>query len=121
MKILLVDDSGFSRLTVKKHLKKVIGEDHQFLEANCGKEGISVFQQESPDFVFLDLLMPDISGEEVLKEIRKLNDTVFVTVLTSNFQKPVKERLLSLGASLFIEKTITEEKITEIMDIYKSR
>ncbi len=81
MKILLVDDSRYVRLTVKKHLKSVIKEEPIFIEADCGKEGISMYEKEHPDLIFLDLLMPDIHGEEVLKATREKTKSCYVVVL----------------------------------------
>ncbi|MCP4751184.1 MAG: response regulator transcription factor [Proteobacteria bacterium] len=120
MKILLVDDSRFVRFSVIKFLKASAVDEHVFLEAASGNEAIVLYEQENPDIVFLDLLLPDISGEDVLSEIRKKGASSFVVVLTSNFQKPVKERLLDGGADLFVEKTITQEKISDIMAFYAS-
>jgi len=121
MKILLIDDSRFVRLSVKKHLEKLNEDNLVIFEAACGEEGILLFEQENPELVFLDLLMPDLSGEEVLKQIKAKSESTFVVVLTSNVQKPVKKRLLSLGANLFVEKTITLEKITSIIESFNSQ
>ncbi len=120
MKILLVDDSRFVRVSVKKHLLSFLDQEQIFLEAASGTEAISLIGQEDPDIVFLDLLMPDITGEDVLKEVRKKEYSGFIVILTSNFQKKVKERLLSMGANLFMEKTISKEKLSSIMQSYES-
>jgi two-component system, chemotaxis family, chemotaxis protein CheY len=120
MKILLIDDSRFVRVTVKKHLKTVVGDQWTFFEADCGETGISLFEQKQPNLVFLDLLMPDMNGEDVLKEIKKIDESCFVVILSSNFQKPVRERLLSQGANLFIDKSITLEKISNIIDAFNA-
>ena len=119
MKILLIDDSRFVRFTVKKHLETSLNNGETYYEAASGQEGLTVFEQVNPDLVILDLLMPDIGGEEVLTEIRKKDASCFIVILTSNFQKPVKKRLLSLGANLFVEKTISLEKISSIIDSYR--
>lgn len=120
MKILLIDDSRFVRVTVKKHIKSIVGDEWTFIEADCGETGITLFKENQPNLVFLDLLMPDINGEDVLKEIKKQNESCFVVILSSNFQKPVRERLLSLGANLFVDKSITPEKISNIIDAFNA-
>lgn len=114
MKIMLVDDSRFVRMTVKRYIEETGHKGHTFIEASNGREAIEKFRAEDPDLVFLDLLMPDMSGEEVLKVIREISLNCFVTMLTSNFQKPVQQRLLSMGANLFMPKTITPEKIHSV-------
>ncbi len=121
MKILLVDDSGFSRSVVKKSLQSIVGDEATFFEAGSGRDGIAAFEKEKPDLVILDLLMPDITGEEMLKEIRTMETDSFVVILTSNFQKPVRERLLVNGADFFMEKSITHEKLSKMMDSFRSK
>jgi len=74
------------------------------LEAEDGRQGIEIFDKESPEWVILDLLMPDIEGEAVLKYIREKDKDCFVAVLSSNSQKSVQQRVLEMGADLFIEK-----------------
>ncbi len=121
MKMLIVDDSRFVRFTVLKLLKESVGSDHIYLEAASGEEAIALFKQDSPDIIFLDFLMPDLTGEDVLKEIRRKDNSCFVVMLTSNFQKQVKERVLNLGANLFVEKAITKEKIISIIESFHSK
>jgi len=117
-KILLVDDSRFVRNTTKRLLIELGYDKNSILEASSGEEAIDVYQNEKPEIIFLDLLMPGIGGEEALKEIRKTDKDCFVTILSSNFQKPVQKRLFESGANLFIEKTITLEKLKGILDTY---
>jgi len=120
-KILLVDDSRFVRNTTKKFLIDM-GYDHSIVyEASSGEEAISIHDKERPDLIFLDLLMPGIGGEEALKEIRAKDKECYISILSSNFQKPVQERVLKSGANLFIEKTITTEKLKEVIKDYESK
>jgi two-component system, chemotaxis family, chemotaxis protein CheY len=120
MEILLIDDSRFVRVTVKKYIKSIVGDEWTFFEADCGEKGITLFKERKPNLVFLDLLMPDMNGEDVLKEIKKQDESCYVVILSSNFQKPVRERLLSLGANLFVDKSITTEKISNIIDAFNA-
>ena len=75
MKALIVDDEFTSRLILQKLLLEY-GETHV---VSTGKEAIDVFSeallnQEPYDLVCLDILMPDIDGQEVLREIRAIED-----------------------------------------------
>jgi len=119
-KILLVDDSRFVRNTTKRLLIGMGYDSAYIFEASSGEEALTVYEKESPEIIFLDLLMPGIGGEAALKEIRKTDNDCFVTILSSNFQKPVQKRLFESGANLFIEKTITPEKLKEVMDTYEA-
>lgn len=121
MKILIVDDSGFARAMVKRYIMEIVKDGTTIIEADSGEKAIELFKQEAPDIIFLDLLMPGINGETVLKTIRASNNSVFVVILTSNFQKPVEQRLMGLGANLFISKSITVEKMKSVFTAYSER
>jgi CheY-like chemotaxis protein len=119
-KILLVDDSRFVRNTTKKLLLELGYDESIIFEASSGEEAISIHEKERPDLIFLDLLMPGIGGEESLKTIREKDKDCYISILSSNFQKPVQERVLKSGANLFIEKTINVDKLKEVIKSYES-
>jgi len=120
-KILLVDDSRFVRNTTKKLLIELGYDDSIIYEASTGEEAITIHEKERPDFIFLDLLMPGMGGEEALRQIREKDKDCYISILSSNFQKPVQERVLQSGANLFIEKTINAQKIKEVITAYDSK
>jgi len=117
-KILLVDDSRFVRNTTKKLLIELGLDKSLIYEASTGEEAIALHEKERPDFIFLDLLMPGIGGEQALQKIREKDKDCFISILSSNFQKPVQERVMKLGANLFIEKTINADKLKEVIKAY---
>jgi len=119
-KILLVDDSRFVRNTTKKLLIELGYDESIIYEASSGEEAVSIHEKERPDFIFLDLLMPGIGGEETLRKIREIDQDCYISILSSNFQKPVQERVLKSGANMFIEKTINVEKLKEVIKSYDS-
>jgi len=119
-KILLVDDSRFVRITTKRLLIEMGYDESIIYEASTGEEAISLHDEIRPDFILLDLLMPGIGGEEALKAIRAKDQDCFISILSSNFQKPVQDRMLKSGANMFVEKTITIDKLKEVLDRYES-
>lgn len=121
MKILTIDDSMMVRNSIKRILKDIGYSDVIYLSAENGKIGLEIFEKEQPDILILDLLMPNMDGTEVAQKLQTIDHHCFISVLSSNFQKPVKERLLNMGVHLFIEKPITKEKIELIMNSYKMR
>ncbi len=66
-KVLLVDDNEVSRYVLREKLSTW---NFHILEARGGREALTVIDRESPDLVFLDLLMPDMGGLQVLEELR---------------------------------------------------
>lgn len=63
-KILIVDDE----FLVRKALGRLmISEGHQVIEASNGQEGLALWQENPPDFAFIDIMMPLMTGPEMLK------------------------------------------------------
>lgn len=117
MKVLIVDDSGFTRRRVQTFFTKH-KPDFQLFEADGGQKAIEQFNDVSPDLVLLDLLMPDLPGTEVLKHIRQTPQKCFVAVVSSDIQQSTQTHVKELGANMFIEKPFTEDKLPYLMKAY---
>lgn len=120
MKILIIDDSLMVRNSIKRMIKKAVSAEVSLLDASDGKTGLSLVLNEKPDMVTLDLLMPIMDGTELMKNLQEMQVDCFKVVISSNIQKPVKERLMSLGADIFIEKPVTPDKIETIIAAYQA-
>lgn len=66
MKILIVDDEGLVRKALRRASES---KQHQVFEAADGVEGLRIWREVQPDLVFLDVLMPGLSGPQLLEEI----------------------------------------------------
>jgi len=122
MKILIADDTLVVRILIKKFVTLVKpGQEIVFLEAEDGQQAFDLFKKEKPNLMTLDLLMPVLEGTLVLKQIKAENKdhNCFIVVFSSNFQKPVKERVLKFGANLFVEKPASFEKFVNIFAEYE--
>jgi len=111
--ILVTDDSNFLRRRTCSILKAA---GHQITEASDGVECMQLIEQNNPDVVFLDLLMPIMDGFEVLKTLKGMAHSVPVIVLTANIQESVRNECLQLGASNFISKPPTEGDVLSALD-----
>jgi CheY-like chemotaxis protein len=103
MKILIVDDSRFLRIANERALMKV---GHTVITAADGEEGLRLAQEHKPDLVVLDMLLPKLSGPEVLRALRKNPETpsIPVMVLTSLPQSN-EHKLLGEGATSYFAKS----------------
>ncbi len=119
MKVLLVDDSRFIRNSEKRFFDKLGYKDMTFFEAPGGKSAISLYDEEQPELVLLDLLIEDMHGTDVLKHIRERGENCFVAVLSSDKQRPMVDRVMGMGANLFMPKPCTQEKLSKIMEAFK--
>ena len=100
MKVLVVDDESLVRRSLGRALKS---RGHDVIEAVDGNEGLDLWLQSSPDLIFLDVLMPGLTGPQVLKEMgaRKTGRVVLISAFTGEHNM---ETALQMGADLFIPK-----------------
>jgi CheY-like chemotaxis protein len=103
MKILLVDDSKFLRLAMGRALTRA-GYEMSF--AGDGDEALLMAAEKLPDLILLDMMLPKMSGLEVLKALKKepTTEAIPVVVLTGLAQTNA-ERLRGDGAFAFLTKT----------------
>lgn len=98
--ILVVDDEPQIRRALKNALREVAD---RVVEAASGAEGIDLAATEQPDLVVLDLGLPDLSGADVCREIRRWASMPIV-VLSARTDEHDKVNLLSLGADDYVTK-----------------
>jgi two-component system, OmpR family, phosphate regulon response regulator PhoB len=105
-KVLLVDDSKFLRMANERALSRA-GFDVS--TAGDGEEALRVANDKLPDIILLDMMLPKISGTDVLKALKANPATmdIPVIVLTSLSQKN-EEKLLQEGAAAYFEKSTLE-------------
>ncbi|TKC16722.1 response regulator transcription factor [Robertmurraya kyonggiensis] len=100
-RILVVEDELSIRSFVCLNLKK---RGYDIRESETGEDALSFFQKEQFDIVLLDLMLPGIDGFEVCQEIRKLNQSVGIIMLTARTQEKNKVEGLILGADDYLFK-----------------
>lgn len=119
MKILIVDDSSFSRKITANMLISQLGQPADILLASDGKEGFFTYKEHKPDFVITDLLMPIMSGQEMIKMIKELDEAARIFALSADVQKSVREEMNQYALLAFINKPLDEEKIAQICNLIK--
>jgi CheY-like chemotaxis protein len=102
-KVLLVEDSKFLRIANERTLSKA---GYRVCTAGDGEEALQVAKDKLPDIILLDMMLPKISGTEVLKALKANPATmdIPVIVLTSLSQKN-EDKLVSAGAAAYFEKS----------------
>ncbi|WP_253486552.1 response regulator [Methanocalculus alkaliphilus] len=106
--VLIIDDSSFQRTIIRKTLKN---EGFVCIEANNGRVGLHLIEEERPDIIIVDLLMPDMDGTEFLTAIREKEIAIPVIVLTSDIQDATRENCIRLGASSFLNKPARADEL----------
>ena len=100
MKILICDDEPYIRMLLEQTLEDLEDEGVELLIASNGQEGYDLIVAEKPQLVFLDVMMPKMSGFEVCSKVKQqpeLKD-IHIVLLTAKGQEADKEKGLSLGA-----------------------
>lgn len=103
MKVLIIDDDQDLSTIFATLLKK---EGYEIVTAGDGITGIETAGKEAPDLILLDQVLPDISGNEILKKLKEDASTKDVPViLLSNFgQQALVDEALTQGAAQYIFK-----------------
>ncbi len=117
-KILVVDDMKMVRSSMKRFLKK-LGYNN-VIEATNGFEAIEKFTSESPDFLFMDVVMPELNGNEALRQIREKDQETPIVMLSSVADQEVIDQCESLGISGYIIKPLTIDNGPETLSRFLS-
>lgn len=116
-RILIVEDEEVN-LRLMEGMLVHLG--HQLLLARSGKEALKKINKFQPDIVILDILMPKISGIEVLKHIRtKDTGTIVIMVTASNKEEHAIESL-RLGANNYLKKPVNYDDLVPLIHKYNS-
>jgi len=113
---LIVEDNEVNRFLARALIEK-IHPNSKILEAENGILGLEVFKKEVPDFVFMDIQMPEMNGYECAKQIRLLESdyhTPIIALTAANIMRE-KEKSIEAGMDDFITKPVLEENIDEIL------
>jgi len=114
MRVLIVDDSAIIRNSIEKDLKgynvEVVGM------AGNGKEALEIFREKKPNYVTLDITMPEIDGLTVLDEMLKLEPATKVIIVTALSDKDTGLKAIELGAKSIVVKPYTSDKLKNVFE-----
>ncbi|ABO22325.1 response regulator [Shewanella loihica] len=114
--VLICDDSALARKQMARTLPKEWDVEITF--ANNGAEGIEAIRAGKGEVVFLDLNMPVMDGYEVLETIQKEDLPALVIVVSGDIQIKAHEKVKALGALDFIQKPVSADAISNILQEY---
>jgi DNA-binding response OmpR family regulator len=80
MKILIVDDDQHIR---RLYQEELLEEGYDVVVASTGKEALEMFEKENPDLVTLDILMPDIDGIKLLRQMKEIKPRIPIIMSTA--------------------------------------
>lgn len=103
MKILLIEDSKFQRLAMERALVRA---GYGVIQARDGEEGLAAARENTPDLILLDMMLPKLSGLDVLRAL-KSDDLLkhIPVVVQSGLGQANEAKLLTEGAAAFLVKS----------------
>ncbi len=104
--ILIVDDEAHIRMLIQQTLEDLEDEGVTLLTATNGEEALAAIEAEQPNLVFLDVMMPKVSGFDVCERTKRgLGLTeVYIVLLTAKGQEFDRQKGQEVGADLYMTK-----------------
>ena len=117
IKVLICDDSVFAR----KRLKQILLSFgiNIIIEATDGKDAVDKYIENKPDIVFMDIVMPKLTGTEALKAILVEESKAKVVMLSSIGTQENLIEAIQFGACDFIQKPITDDKLRKFFKSFE--
>jgi CheY-like chemotaxis protein/anti-sigma regulatory factor (Ser/Thr protein kinase) len=111
--ILIIDDEA----PVREVLSMALADrGYEILEASDGREGLEKYRVGNPDLVITDVMMPEMDGIEVLKNIRQVNEETDIIIMTGHGSEEIVIEALRLGASNYLKKPIAFEDLFNVVE-----
>jgi signal transduction histidine kinase/CheY-like chemotaxis protein len=114
LKVLVVDDDHLNHLAFSLALKRM---EIEVILADSGPQGFTKALQHEPDAILMDMIMPHVSGIEMLAQFkadRKLRQIPFILV-SGNCYSEVREEVIASGADGFLSKPVNIEQLYNIL------
>jgi len=107
VKVLIIEDEEKIAEVIKSYMEK---EGYEAFTAFNGKQAMERFQSCRPDLVILDLMLPDVSGEDICKQIREIGDTPII-MLTAKVEEESILNGLNIGADDYVAKPFSPRQL----------
>lgn len=111
--VMIVDDALFIR-TVLRNMLEDCGY-HTIAEAGTALEAQRYLHTISPDLIFLDIILPDANGIEILDDIRCSLPATKVIICSSISQEQTIQKALQHGAAAYLQKPFTKEAVAAVL------
>ena len=114
--VLIVDDEQHIRLLIEQPLEELTDEGVELYTASDGEEALAAIEAQSPDLVFLDVMMPRRNGLEVARAVRdELGKAeTHIVLLTAKGQAVDREAGLAAGANRYLTKPFDPDELLAI-------
>ncbi|WP_260857512.1 response regulator [Bacillus thuringiensis] len=107
LRVLVIDDAHFVRDLIKRAMVKKPDDEFTYeviKESETGKEGIIDYFKLKPDFIVLDLSLPDMDGFDAMKQILSKEPNAKIIAMSDDYSDSMKEKALANGATHYVPK-----------------
>ncbi len=111
-KILIVDDENDIREFARNFFKK---RNLQVFTASGGQEALNIIESEKPALVLLDIRMEEMTGIEVLRQLRQKNNAIKVVMVTGVEEESTVKEAYQLGARAYIHKPLVLDELEKVV------
>lgn len=111
MKILIADDEPIERMVAAKKIKNIFGDRLEILQAENGREAVSLYEKEHYDIALLDIQMPGINGLDAAKQIRDLKGKCEIIFLTAFDEFNYAKKAIQVKALDYLLKPIVDKEL----------
>lgn len=118
-KILVVDDDPYILMSLEFLMKKA---GHTVMIARNGTEALESIKKEIPDLILLDIMMPDVDGYSICKQVKSKKDLkhIHIIFLSAKTKESDIKKGLDLGASLYITKPFsTRDLMKQVNSLFQ--
>jgi len=106
--VLVVDDESTARAFARMVL---LAGGHEVMEARSGEEALDLMAARPPDCIVLDLIMPGLSGLELMEVLGGRSEPAPIVILSASLDETDRERCFQLGARAFVQKPVSRETL----------
>jgi two-component system, chemotaxis family, chemotaxis protein CheY len=124
-KILLVDDADYSRQLLRNNImalannRRLKNTMFSFYNASSATAAVSLFYQQQPELVFLDIELPDSSGLELLKRFKQDRPDCCIAMISAFSTLENVQQSIAAGAMTFIVKPFNGDKILSALRLFE--
>jgi signal transduction histidine kinase len=111
-RVLIIDDNEIERYALRQFLST---SRYEVIEASGGYEGLRLARQAQPDVIFLDLMMPDIHGFEVLKMLKAIDDTRRIPIVLFTSQLPEGDDRGAAADALLLKNELSRDTVASTL------
>ncbi len=115
-KIMIVDDEEKIRYMLRRILE---GGGYEVMVADSGEKCLEILENEKPDLILMDVMMPDMDGWKTIEKIRRdeANKDIIISMLAvKSREKDVEKSLANSGADWHIGKPVTNGKLVQTVN-----